>query len=240
MTRSLPARKSRFLLVLAAVVTVALWQVPGYGELILYPFSLFATYVHEMGHGLTALLLGARFEALRMFPDGSGLAAWRGDVGRLGRALIAAGGLVGPSVAGAVLLAVSRYGRSKTLLLAGGILIGLSGLVAGNLFALVFIASVALSLGAASRWLPPTSALFLIQFLGVQLCIALFRDVDYMFSPGGIINGQRQNSDSAAIAEALLLPYWFWGGLTALFSFTVLVLGLRTALRRPKSSHLKT
>ncbi len=38
-------------------------------------------------------------------------------------------------------------------------------------------------------------------------------------------------SDVARIAEALWLPYWIWGGLCAVFSALVLVLGLRAYLR---------
>ena len=39
-------------------------------------------------------------------------------------------------------------------------------------------------------------------------------------------------SDSTAIAEALFLPYWFWGTVTAVFSFAVLVLGIYLAFRQ--------
>ena len=37
-------------------------------------------------------------------------------------------------------------------------------------------------------------------------------------------------SDTGQIAEALLLPYWFWGALVAATSFAVLAIGLRAAL----------
>ena len=39
------------------MATVALWQVP-YGDTLLYPFTLLATWFHEMGHGLASMLLG--------------------------------------------------------------------------------------------------------------------------------------------------------------------------------------
>ena len=40
----------------------------------LYPFTLLGTWVHEMGHGLGALLCGGRFDRLEIFEDASGLA----------------------------------------------------------------------------------------------------------------------------------------------------------------------
>lgn len=233
MKRFKPKPTARAFLILAAVVTVILWQLPPYGDVILYPFSLLATYAHEMGHGLTAALLGAEFESFVLYPDGSGLARWRGNVGRFGSALVAAGGLVGPSVAGAVLLMLSRRpSRSRIILYAVGGLMVLSAVwVARNPFALGFVSLVGVGLVAAARQLPGSGATFLVQLIGVQLCVSLYHHIGYMFSPGGVVGGRMHGSDTAAIAEALLLPYWFWGGVTAAFSAAVLALGLWVALR---------
>lgn len=41
-------------LMAAALVTVVLWQIPQ-GDYILYPFTILATWFHEMGHGLAAI-----------------------------------------------------------------------------------------------------------------------------------------------------------------------------------------
>ena len=233
--RSKPS--ARALLLWAAALTVVLWQFPPYGDLALYPFTLLATYAHEMGHGLSAMLLGARFESLVLYPDGSGVAAWTGQVGRVGRAMVAAGGLVGPSVAGAALLVLSRRpGRSRWLLAATGVAMLLAAVwVTGSLFSFAFSAGfgiffLALARRGSERW-----TTFAVQLLGVQLCVALFRDVRYMFSPGGTVGGRFHGSDTAVMADALFLPYWVWGGLTATISACVLVLGLSLALRNPRS-----
>jgi hypothetical protein len=77
---------------------------------------------------------------------------------------------------------------------------------------------------------------FFVQLLGIQLCLSVFSDLDYMFSEGAVVNGQRQFSDVAQIEQALWLPYWIWGGLVALISFTVLALGFRQALKPTKTS----
>lgn len=220
-------------MLLAALLTVVLWQVPHYGRLVLYPFSLLATYAHEMGHGLTAMVVGASFDGLYLHPDGSGLARWSGAVGRLGRGLIAAGGLAGPSMLGATLLVLSRRpprARFLLVLLGIGMLVSAVLLVASG-FGLGFVTLVGTALVLAGRLLPPGWACFLVQLLGVQLCVALFSDLGYMFSEGARVNGELRLSDSAAMAEALWLPYWFWGGCVAVFSAVVLVLGLRHALR---------
>lgn len=234
-----PAKDHRLFLLAAAVLTVVGWQFE-YGRYALYPLTLLATYAHEMGHGLTALIMGADFERLLMYPDGSGLAYWKGDLGRIARGLVAAGGLIGPSVAGVIVLALSRrVERARWVLYGLGTIMLMTVLFfARGWFAPLFLGLVAVGVLAVARAFPERGAPFLLQLIGVQLCLAVFRDVGYMFSEGGIIDGVAQRSDSAAIAEALLLPYWFWGGLTAVVSFGLLALGLLVALRRPGTTRV--
>jgi hypothetical protein len=227
-----PPGRSRGLLLGAAAAVLVAWQFRE-GRLALYPFSLLATFTHEMGHGTMAMLLGAHFDRMEMHADGSGIAFWHGTVGRTSRALIAASGLVGPSIAGAAVLVLSRKPeRSRLLLSLGASLLVLAALlVVRDGFTLGFVAGTALILGIASRVLGPWPAAFLVQFLGVTLCLSVFLDLGYMFSPGAVVGGEKHVSDSQAIADALFLPYWFWGGVVAATSFAVLAAGLRSALR---------
>jgi hypothetical protein len=92
-------------LALAAATTVVLWQFTA-GRYLLYPFTILATWFHEMGHGLCAMLLGGSFVSLRLFPDGSGYAVHSGSrfLGQPGLAFIAAAGPLGPALAGALLI----------------------------------------------------------------------------------------------------------------------------------------
>ncbi|MFO0723908.1 MAG: M50 family metallopeptidase [Myxococcota bacterium] len=219
----------------AIVLLVVVWQLP-YGRLALYPLSLLATYVHEMGHGLTALLVGAHFDRLVMFADGSGFAEWRGDVGRLARGAIAAGGLLGPSILGGAVVASSRVPKLSRALLFGsaGILALTAVLFAGSVFTIAFVVGWAILLGSAARFLSPRLALFFTQLLGATLCLSIFQDLSYMFSDGAVVGGVARRSDSAAIADALFLPYWFWGAMVAAAALSALGLGLAAAFRAPR------
>lgn len=227
---------SRGLLLLAITVIAIVWHLP-YGQLALYPFTLLATLAHEIGHGLTALLVGAEFDRLALHADGSGMAHWHGSVGPLARAAIAAGGLLGPTVAGVALLLLARSARVTRLLLAGLSLLILAVLAlwARNPFAIGFLLVTATFLAAAARWLADGAAAFLLHFLAALLCLAWLRDLGYMFSAQAVIEGVAYPSDSALIAEVLLLPYWFWGGLIALVSLALLVLGAWRATGSPRA-----
>ena len=222
----------RLLLSLAIAAVAVIWQLP-YGAQALYPFTLLATYAHELGHGLAALTVGAEFEQLLLHPDGSGLARWRGNPGPLAQAWIAAGGLIGPTLAGVSLLLLSRSPRHARILLGiGAAVVMLTVLLwARNAFAILFLLAVALIFATAARWLADAAAAFLLHFVAVLLCLSWFSDLGYMFSAHAIVGGIARPSDSAQIANALFLPYWFWGGVVASLSLGLLLIGLAVAYR---------
>ena len=58
------------ILVAVAVYFAISWFVP-FGTTLLYPLTLFTTWVHEMGHGLTGLLMGGPFKELVIRGDAS-------------------------------------------------------------------------------------------------------------------------------------------------------------------------
>lgn len=224
------------MLIAAAFLTLVLWQLP-FGRTLLYPFTLFATYAHEMGHGLTAELVGGQFVKLIMHMEGSGTAFNLIPQARLPRALVAAGGLLGPAMLGAVILIISRWMRATWILNGFALLMLLSVIFyTRGAFAPAFTLAVALAFALTARLSPQSGAPFLVQLLGVQLCLAVFQDIDYMFSNKAEVEGQVLLSDSAVIADALFLPYWFWGACIAILSLLLLALGLFVALR-PHGNH---
>jgi hypothetical protein len=218
-----------------AVGSILLWQTY-WGSLLLYPFTILATWFHEMGHGLAAILTGGRFEQLAIYADGSGVAQSfiSADASVFSHAFISAAGPLGPPVVGALLIVASRYRRATRIAL---------GLLAGALLlsTLIWVRSVtgwlvlpgfALALIVVLWRGTPRVRDFVIQLLGVQACISTWQDTSYLFSDGGLVGGQAQRSDTAAIADSLLLPYWFWGGAISLVILALLAASLRFALRR--------
>ncbi|HEX6861901.1 MAG TPA: M50 family metallopeptidase, partial [Thermoanaerobaculia bacterium] len=51
---------ARVVLVASAAATLLLYNVPLFGRILARPLILLSTLAHEMGHGLTAMLLGGR------------------------------------------------------------------------------------------------------------------------------------------------------------------------------------
>lgn len=229
-----PARRASVLLALA-IASVALWQTE-IGSLALYPFTLLATWFHEMGHGLAAMLVGSRFDHLVIFADGSGYALIirPGDGYGLTSGIIAASGPLGPAVAGSLLVLASRSERSASRAMT---VLGVALLVS----TLVWVRSIAgwaalpalgFSILAIATYARPSHRRLAVQILGVQACISVWRQFDYLFSEGGMVGGRLQRSDTGAISDALLLPYWFWGASISVVIVAMLGWSLLVSLRR--------
>lgn len=208
-------QKQRVALLLGiGLASIILWQT-ALGSMLLYPFTILATWFHEMGHGIAAMIAGRGFERLQIFPDGSGVAeSLRPANGyRLTDALVAASGPLGPAIAGALLIISSRTPAATRNALTA---LGAALIVSTAIWVRSFTGWLVLpALGLAILLLAQRGSLswqrFAIQFLGVQACISAWKQVDYLFSPGGAIDGQLYRSDTGAIADALVLPHWFWG-----------------------------
>jgi hypothetical protein len=228
-------RKGGFIwLIIAALGTIVLWQFP-WGNYILYPFTILSTWFHEMGHGLTALVLGGNFRKLIIYANGSGLAFYGGHVvfGDMGRAVVAAGGPLGPTLAGAVFILAGRRNNTAHYCL---ILLGIILFVSAFIWVRSIVGLTAVCLSGAIVLLIALKAAhgfesFSIQFLGVQACVSVYRQLGYLFTHSVVIGGEPMLSDTGQIADYLFLPYWFWGLTLAGLSLLIPVVSLRIAYR---------
>ena len=215
-----------------AFVSIVLWGSP-WGGYLLYPFSILATWFHEMGHGLMAMLFGNDFEQLVIFPDGSGYALYfaESEPSRLSRAMIAAAGLLGPTAAGCALILASRTHRStQVALVALGLALVLTTLIwVRSMTGWLILPALGMTSLALAFYGQEKYRRFAVQFLGVQGCISIYRDFGYLFSPGGFMEGRPQPSDTQHIADALFLPYWFWGGVITVIIGAMVIWSLKRA-----------
>ena len=219
---------------LLTVLTIVVWHTPF--AIALYPFVLLATWFHEMGHGLAGMLVGARFETLVILPDGSGYTQTLRpvDAGRIGAAIISAGGPLGPAIAGGALIVASRWRKGSAIalaLLAAALLLS-TLLVVRGVTGMIAMPLIALAILAVLRFADVARRQIIAQFLGLQACISTYTSLDYLFSTGGVMEGGAMQSDTAQIASALLLPYWFWGAALTLLIAGIVAGSLWLAYRR--------
>lgn len=212
----------------ASAATLAIYLIPGLG-VIAWPLVLISTLAHELGHGLTALLMGGDFVALFIWPDASGLALYVARFGRIRHAAAAAGGLLGPPLLAYGLFVASRRPESarRSLIVAALLLIVVLLLWARNLFGALFIGGLSLTLGLIALKGSPRIAQLTAVFLAIQLALSVFSRGDYLFTRSAETAQGTGPSDTSQIAQALFLPYWFWGGLIAVLSLWLIWHGLR-------------
>jgi hypothetical protein len=105
-----------------------------------------------------------------------------------------------------------------------------------NFFGVLFLLALAAALGLAAKFLPNAVAAFVVHLIAATLCLSWFNDLDYMFSSQAVVNGVVHPSDSALIAQALWLPYWFWGGVVAAFSLGAVTMGIAFTSRETAGS----
>jgi Peptidase M50B-like len=229
-----PDAVARKVLLVSAAVTLALYVVP-FGRYLARPLLLLSTLAHELGHGLTALALGGRFQRLEMWASGAGIAHLDlAGLGRIRQGLVLAGGLVGPSVAAALCFTLGKTGQGARwcLIGVGLLLVAIEILVMRNLFGFLFAGVVAAGCLFAGARCSPETAQWLVVFLGVQLALSIFSRADYLFTrtadnPSGVYP-----SDVMQMQWALFLPYWLWGLVCGAFAVLVLLYGVRTVWGR--------
>jgi hypothetical protein len=229
------ARRARWVFALTAGVTLVLYLVP-FLDVIARPLIYISTLVHELGHGIGAILVGGDFLKLEMWSDGSGVAM---NAARTNgqHAFISAAGLVGPAFAAAGGFALTRRRKWARigLLVIGVVLVWAMIFKIRTAFGMVVAGSVGgvsllVALKAHEDW-----AQLLLGFLSVQLALSVFSRSDYLFTDTAQTGAGTGVSDSAAIGQLIGGPYWLWGGVCALVSLAALGLGAWLMLRAPRS-----
>lgn len=231
--------RARTVLFASIGLTVALYLIP-FGSFVAYPLTLFSTLVHELGHGLTALLTGGDFERLSVYANTSGVARSTSGGGDVGRALVSAGGLLGPAILAAVGFVASGRERGATIFL-GVLAVGLAaalGLFVRNGFGIAFTGLVVAGLVWVLVRTSARTRQLTAVFLSVQLALSVFVRSDYLFTAEAETAEATLPSDVANMATALGGTFWMWGLVCGVFSVLVLWGGAWLFLRRitPKSA----
>lgn len=217
---------------LALGIAILLLRRVPYAEFVVYPFRLFATFVHEIAHGLAALASGGRFEHFFVNPDLSGTAWSSGGI----RWIVTSAGYVGCALFGNLLILLAARGfPGRGVLLCLGLLLGLLCLLfVRNAFGIGSGLVLATLLVLAALRLPPVWRDSLLLVLAVQLVLDGFNsliDLVQLAADPGI------HTDARTMAELTGIPatLWavLWSALSAVFLVFTLLVACRGPARRP-------
>lgn len=223
--------KKIYALGISSFITILFYIIP-FLHILAYPFILLSTLVHEMGHGVGALLVGGNFHSFKMWFDASGVASISGNFGNFAKAFVAAAGLVGPAVVASIFFIGSKSIRRSQFILGFFSLVLILSLivVVRNLFGIGFVSLLAIFCFYCSFGRLKSYSQIVLSFLAIQLSLSVFSRSDYLFTQYAITNMGVMPSDVEQMSQALILPYWFFGGLCAIFSLLVLIIGFKNLL----------
>jgi hypothetical protein len=225
-------------LALALLASLVLLQLP-YGGMVLYPFKVLGTWMHEVSHGVVMLMVGVGFDRMDVYPDGSGLAFAEGSAGPIGKGLIAAAGYMGTPLWGVAMLWLGQDVRSARRALAVvGLLLAITAVAfIANQFGQVAVGSMSLVVVGAGMFLPGRWAMMLCNFIAAQACIGALVDIRVLYRPFLVVAGEERGSDAHQMASATFghtepWAIWFWASIWLLWSLALLFTAITLAQRR--------
>ena len=226
-------------LAIALLASLLLWQLP-VGGVLLYPFKLLATWLHELSHGLMMIVTGNGLDRVVIYRDTSGLAYPVGTAGPTAQAFIAAAGYMGTALWGAVLLVVTPTARAaRVALLILAVLLGGTAILAvdapnGDRFGQLAIGAMGLAFAGAALALPGKWRLAVAHFIAAQSSVNALLDIRVLFRPNQIVNGMETGNKSDAHNMAAhtfgtheTWAVWFWAATWLVWSLIVFYVGLR-------------
>lgn len=235
-------------LALALLASLLLWNLP-FGGVLLYPFKLFATWLHELSHGIAMILTGAGFDHIVIYRDTSGLAYAYTSVGAFGTSIIAAAGYMGTALWGAALLVVTPDGRSarRALLVLAVLLVGTTILVVapapnGDRFGQWAAPAMGLTVAACALLLPARLRVLVAHFIAAQACVNALLDIRVLLRPSQVVDGKLAGMSDAhnmalnTFGTTETWAVWTWAISWLAWSLAVLFVALRVSGSRASRS----
>ena len=205
-------------LLLIAAIIFALWSTP-----IITPLKILIVFMHEVSHGLAAVLTGGKIESLSISPQQGGLAVTRGG----NEFLISSAGYTGSLLIGVMLFLVAlKSNLDRTLMaLLGGAALLITAFYIRDLFALVFCAATGVIMLLIARFLPANANDMMLRIIGLISMIYVPYDIfsDTIARPDA-------HSDAYMLAEKFGGTSMLWGGIWLLISSLVIAGSLRFGL----------
>lgn len=203
----------------AALAALLLWSTP-----VVLPLKIFVVFLHELSHGLAALVTGGSIDSIEFNVDQGGLCVTRGG----SRFLILSAGYLGSMAFGAILLVVAARSRRDRVVLGvvGAITAGVTLLYVRSGFGMAY-GTIAGAVMILVAWrLPPWTSDLILKVVGAVSCLYAVWDIG-----SDVITRNIPGSDANALADLTGIPGIVWGILWVLVALVVSALALRAAAK---------
>lgn len=199
---------------------------------ILYPFMIFSTWIHEMCHGMAAILVGGSISKIYVYKDGSGLCYSSSSGETWERFVVSCAGYTGTAVIGCLFLLFRRTRRGPTIGLIGmGCAMLLSSILyVRNAFGITMVVVMGLFIIVAGWKISPRKVLYLYTFMAATCS---FNALDSISDLIGIstgaemyVNGEEMGSDAQTAADLVGGSAVLWAVLWLIFGIVMSLIGI--------------
>jgi len=200
------------------VLINAFWHSP-----VIYPVKVFTVILHELSHGLAAIMTGGRMVRIEVSPELGGLCRTQGGW----RFAVLSAGYLGSMFFGCAIMLVAartRFDKHLSVIIGSALLLLVVFYIRtffGVLFGLLFGGALIL----AGRFGSENVNEALLLFLGVTTALYAIIDIKE-----DLISRTIPCSDAYEMSKLIPLPSVVWGGIWALIAVAVVFLALKAAL----------
>lgn len=210
---------------IAILITMFLLAVFFWDSILVYPIKLFVVLLHEMSHGLMAVLLGGKVISVEISRYIGGHIVYAAPPGRLAEILVASSGYLGSMFwGGLILILASKTKKDRYISLAIGIVtlclsyyVIKSGELFGIIFTLLFAGLMILSYKYLDDWFHD----YMLKFIGLTSCLYVILDIK-----NDLIERSGIGSDADRIAQLTWIPSIvvgiFWAVLACILLYYIL------------------
>lgn len=219
------------IMVAMLVVCVACWDMP-YVSVILYPFKLFVTMIHEACHALVARATGGNVAFIAINPDESG---YTGSLGGL-RPLVVMAGYLGTAFFGGLMIWWGRNPAEARFVLQtiGCVLLSLTVFYGGGgWFSVVSMLVIAGLIVLISRKASAYVCHMFLLMLAVITTLQGLVNIQDLFLVSALTSGP---SDGKSMEELTGVPAVVWSILWGLISLAVLIFAFWISYRPSRVS----
>lgn len=189
-----------------------------WGPLVLYPFRLFTTWVHECGHAIMTLIVGGQVDSIVIERNAAGVTRSLIPQARIAQGLVASAGYLGATIVGCALMTAARRRASAHAILwtIGAFMLVTLVIWMRNPFGVIAVLVCSLALFVLSRKASGPTSSFVLSLLAVQVALNSVFDIRVLF----LVHGG--HSDAETMARLFVLPAWVWASVWMIMSVALL------------------
>ena len=210
-----PAVRNLALPVIAAVVVLIFWN-----TFLVYPLKIFVVFLHELSHGIAAVMTGGDIVKIELSPQQGGVCFTSGGI----RFFILSAGYLGSLFWGALLLMLSAYTKADRGIVGflGALTLIVTLLYVRSLFGFAYGITASAAMLLVALKLSGSVSEVLVKVLGVTSCLYAVWDI-----ASDVLFRSVPSSDASQLASITFIPAVIWGILWVTIALVVTFVALK-------------